>query len=326
MPLLPQYAREGTAVQFTVVAADVDGDPLLYSLHQSARRRHAQRHRRACSPGRPPTARRATTPCTSWPPTRRARRATMDVVLDVAHVVRPPVLDTPNHQATLGMPLRFPIQATDLDAGTTLTYSAINLPAGATINPTDRRSSPGRPARRRPATTSSRCRSPTARRPRRRTSSSVASVQPQLPSVTIVLTPSFPAIPGQQVDDQRHRRQRGADRQPDGHRRRPAADAQRQRPGHGHRRHAGPDAHPGDRDRRRTACVGTATAELMVRDPQRHDGAGRLVRQLGPLRRAHQPDGHPRHGLPTATSTRGPWRSPRRRTPTSRCWRPARRR
>ena len=40
----------------------------------------------------------------------------------------------------------------------------------------------------------------------------VASVQPQLPSVTIVLTPSFPAIPGQQVRDQRDRQQRRADR------------------------------------------------------------------------------------------------------------------
>ena len=32
MPLLPQYGREGTPVQFTVVAGDVDGAPLLYNL------------------------------------------------------------------------------------------------------------------------------------------------------------------------------------------------------------------------------------------------------------------------------------------------------
>ena len=55
-------------------------------------------------------------------------------MLNIAHVVRPPVVDTPNHQAALGVPLSFQIQATDLDAGTTLTYSAINLPSGATIN------------------------------------------------------------------------------------------------------------------------------------------------------------------------------------------------
>ncbi len=61
----------------------------------------------------------------------------MSVMLNIAHVVRPPTLDTPNHQATLGVPLSFQIQATDLDAGTTLTYSAINLPSRRDDQPTD---------------------------------------------------------------------------------------------------------------------------------------------------------------------------------------------
>ena len=32
IPLIPQYGREGSQVQFTVVAGDVDGAPLLYNL------------------------------------------------------------------------------------------------------------------------------------------------------------------------------------------------------------------------------------------------------------------------------------------------------
>ena len=129
VPLLPQYAREGTPVQFTVVAGDLNGDPLLYNLVN------------------PPAGAtlNASTGLFTWTPDYgqagdytlhftatdpSGATATLDVLLHVAHVVRPPVLDTPNHQATLGMPLSFPIQATDLDAGTTLSYSAINLPVG----------------------------------------------------------------------------------------------------------------------------------------------------------------------------------------------------
>ncbi len=49
----------------------------------------------------------------------------------------------------------------------------------------------------------------------------------------------LPGDPGPAGRDQRHRRQRRADRQPDGHLRRPAARAQRQRQRHGHRRRRG---------------------------------------------------------------------------------------
>ena len=46
---------------------------------------------------------------------------------------------------------------------------------------------------------SSRCRFPTVQATSTQNILIQAAVQPVLPSVTIVLTPSFPAIPGQQV-------------------------------------------------------------------------------------------------------------------------------
>ena len=124
--------------------------------------------------------------------------ASMSVTLNIAHVVRPPTLDTPDYQAALGVPMSFQVQATDLDAGTTLTYSAINLPSGATLNPQTGEFdwTPG------PSQAGQYVVTLQVSDGEVSSSQNIliqASVQPHLPSVTIVLTPSFPAIPGQQV-------------------------------------------------------------------------------------------------------------------------------
>lgn len=108
------------------------------------------------------------------------------------------MLNTPNHQATLGMPLTFPIVATDLDSGTTLTYSAINPPSGAAVNAQTGqfRWTPG------PSQSGDYVVTLEVSDGQATTTQNIliqAAVEPQLPSVTIVLTPSFPAIPGQQV-------------------------------------------------------------------------------------------------------------------------------
>ncbi len=197
VPLLPQYSREGTPVQFTVVAGDVDGDPLLYNLVN------------------PPTGAtfNASTGLFTWTPgygqagdytlhftvaDPSGMSAALDVVLNVAHVVRPPVLDTPNHQATLGMPLRFFVQATDLDASTSLTYSALNLPESASLNAQTGEFvwTPG------PSQAGDYVVTLQVSDGQATSTENIliqAAVHPQLPSVTIVLTPSFPAIPGQRV-------------------------------------------------------------------------------------------------------------------------------
>ena len=133
IPLIPQYGREGFQVQFSVVAGDVDGAPLLYNLLNppAGSTFNASNGLFSWTPeyGQ---AGAYTLQFTAADPTGAS--ASMSVTLNIAHVVRPPVLDTPDHQAALGVPLSFQVQATDLDAGTTLTYSAINLPSGATIN------------------------------------------------------------------------------------------------------------------------------------------------------------------------------------------------
>ena len=197
VPLMPQYAREGAPVQFTVVADDVDGAPLLYDLVNP-----------------PPGATVNTlTGVFTWTPgfgtagvytlqftaaDPAGGTASLNVSLNVAHVVRAPLLDTPNHQATLGVPLSFQIQATDLDAGTSLSYGAINLPAGASINAQTGQFqwTPG------PSQAGDHVVTLLVSDGQATSTQNIliiAAVQPQLPGVTIVLTPSFPAIPGQQV-------------------------------------------------------------------------------------------------------------------------------
>ena len=69
--------------------------------------------------------------------------------------------------------------------------------------------------------------------------------------------------------------------------------------------------------------VGTATAYLQGARPERHDAAGRLLRQLGALRRAVEPHRDSGHGCRQQPRTRGPWRSPRPTTRRSPCWQPA---
>ncbi len=71
IPLIPQYGREGFQVQFTVVAGDVDGAPLLYNL-LNAPTGSRSTHRRECSVGRRRTGKRALTPFSSRRPTRPA--------------------------------------------------------------------------------------------------------------------------------------------------------------------------------------------------------------------------------------------------------------
>src|SRR5439155_22697805 len=58
------------------------------------------------------------------------------VELRVDNVNRAPTVHTSDHSVRLGSALRFSVQASDPDPGTTLTFGGINLPEGATVNPT----------------------------------------------------------------------------------------------------------------------------------------------------------------------------------------------
>ena len=53
---------------------------------------------------------------------------TLEVMVRVANVNRPPTLKVQKHAVLLGNELRFQVQGSDLDRNTTLTYSANGLP------------------------------------------------------------------------------------------------------------------------------------------------------------------------------------------------------
>ncbi|MBI3348492.1 MAG: putative Ig domain-containing protein, partial [Burkholderiales bacterium] len=122
----------------------------------------------------------------------------MTVHVDVADVNRTPVLSFTNHQVALGDTLQFKLVGSDPDTGTTLAFSARGLPEGATFN----------------AATGQFSWTPTAGQVGdylavvgvtdgittvERGLQLRVTAQPAGPVPTIVLTPSFPAVPGQPV-------------------------------------------------------------------------------------------------------------------------------
>ena len=122
----------------------------------------------------------------------------MDVVLEIADTNRPPVLDVSHHSAAIGQSLQFVVKAADPDANTVLTYAAQGLPEGATLDA----ESGGfewtpLPSQAREYVVALSVSDGTA--VVSRTMVLRAAIDPEPPQVTLELTPSFPAIPGQQV-------------------------------------------------------------------------------------------------------------------------------
>jgi len=196
MPVLS--GREGTPLEFRIVAGDFDGDGLVYQA-LAGLPEGAQFNRY--------------TGTFSWTPDREQAGKytitfgvldpeglmdTMDVVLRIANVNRVPVLQTCDHWATLGQELRFFVSATDPDLNTILTYGADGLPEGATFDTQTGEfiwvPGPGQAGDYPVVVTASDGAASTQQAILIR-----AAVEPELPQVTIELTPSFPAIPGQSV-------------------------------------------------------------------------------------------------------------------------------
>jgi YD repeat-containing protein len=198
VPLVEQDGREGAPMQFTLAAADPDGDSLTYSAIS----------------GMPAHATFNTiTGQFQWTPSYdQAGDYTIrfgvsdpgglsdqiDVKVHIDNVDRPPTLVVTNHQAVVGQPLKFTLQGSDPDQGTVLTYSATGLPEGATLNPSTGAVSwmPG------PAQVGDYVVQFTVSDGQlTATEPSVlrGEINPVPPQVIIVLTPSFPAKPGQSV-------------------------------------------------------------------------------------------------------------------------------
>jgi VCBS repeat-containing protein len=198
VPMATQTGRENADMSFTVLAGDSDQDPILFSM-QSALPTGATFNR--------------TTGVFDWTPTYSqggqytlrfgatdpyGLQSTLDVNVVIANTDRAPVLIPSNHQVVLGQQLTFSLNGSDPDTGDTLTYTAKGLPDGATLNASTGvvQWTPG------PGQAGDYLVMATISDGELDTVAPVvirATTSPQLPNVVIVATPSFPAVPGQDV-------------------------------------------------------------------------------------------------------------------------------
>jgi RHS repeat-associated protein len=199
LPAGPQSGREGAALRFTLGATDPDGDKLTFA---------------ALAPLPDGVQLNAQTGEVDWTPTFEQQgdytfhlgatdtgglSASVDVPVHIANVDRPPTLaPVPNQSVLLGQTLQFTLAGSDPDVGDTLTYSAAGLPDGATLDPKT-----GAFAWT-PSVTQAGDYTVTfsvsdGELTEQQTADIRVLLTSQAPTVTLELTPSFPAVPGQQV-------------------------------------------------------------------------------------------------------------------------------
>lgn len=197
VPLARQSGREGTPLQFTLAAGDLDGDALRFSagpLPEGARFDPETRQFQ-WTPG----FEQAGTYVLRFTVTDSAHLTdSTDVQVHIDNVNRPPTLEVTPHAAALGQRLSFRLRGVDPDLNTTLTYAATGLPAGATLDPATGEfmwtPGPGQAGDYVVGFSVSDGEAITRRAVLIR-----ASINPHPPAVAIELTPGFPATPGQRV-------------------------------------------------------------------------------------------------------------------------------
>ncbi|NIP85756.1 MAG: hypothetical protein GTO03_09420, partial [Planctomycetales bacterium] len=198
VPQPPQAGREGATLAFTLAAGDFDGDPLTFTAVA----------------GLPPGA--VLDPQTGhfeWTPDftqagsyvvrfavedSQAESDQIDVQVDIANVNRVPSLEVDNHQVALGQTLTFVLAGEDPDPGSELVYTATGLPAGASLDSEtgEFRWTPG------PGQSGDQVvtfRVSDGQLEAVRAALIRATLAATAPQVKIVLTPSFPTLPGQPV-------------------------------------------------------------------------------------------------------------------------------
>ena len=200
IPTANQSGRENAPVKFTLTANDFDGDGLTFSS-LSALPTGAQLN--------------AATGEFKWTPkfdqqglyvlhfavSDGVAMATQDVALEIVDVNRPPTLQAGSRSVLLGEPLQFNLNGADPDANSVLTYDAVGLPAGATLNHTTGAFS-WTPSVGQGGSYIVRFSVSDGLITTEQTSELRALVSRPAPSVHIEQTPSFPQIPGQVVQIQ----------------------------------------------------------------------------------------------------------------------------
>jgi YD repeat-containing protein len=198
VPLAPQSAREGTALQFTLAANDLNGEMLTYAA-VSGMPSGAQFNPATGKFLWIPTFDQAGDYTVGFGVTDLAGLGDSIVVqIYVDNVDRAPTLAVSNHATILGQTLAFALVASDPDQGTTLSYSAAGMPEGAALN-----SSTGQFMWTPGPTQAGDYAVSFAVSDGELVTTQVAllraTINPVAPQVLVELTPSFPAIPGQPV-------------------------------------------------------------------------------------------------------------------------------
>ena len=198
IPVPIQAGREKSAIQFFLSGNDADGDSLSYSAVTKLPDgaffdTRTQQFR--WTPGYEQAGEYKVRFAVFDP---QGASDTIDVTLKVDNVNRSPSLKVSNHNAVLGKELKFNLIGSDPDLNTTLTYSIKDLPEGATFNPKTGEFSwlpnPGQVGDYPLTFGVSDGESSVTERVLIH-----AAIAPEPLPVTIELTPSFPAIPGQKV-------------------------------------------------------------------------------------------------------------------------------
>ncbi|HEY6817505.1 MAG TPA: putative Ig domain-containing protein [Croceibacterium sp.] len=193
-----QLVREGGDLVFRVVAGDADGEPVQYSLLSAPPPGAlfvANRGEFQWSPGFDQAGEhvlrfRAVDPS--------GASDEIEVVVRVADINRAPVIDEGYHAFLIGEEKRFLVSASDADTEDSLTFTAEGLPEGATLDPVTGEFvwNPG------PGQAGDYVVTLIADDGDVKVRRSIlvrALLEPIQPTVRLELTPSFPAVPGQQV-------------------------------------------------------------------------------------------------------------------------------
>ena len=197
VPLADQLARENTELRFKVVAADSDGESVLYSVAQGLPDGAIFVERTGEFIWRPTFEQSGNYPLTFAAQDAEGETAFLDVNIRVANINRLPALNESNHLFLLGEEKSFTLKASDPD-NTPLSFSAENLPEDATLEASTGRFT-WRPGPGQAGEYLVTFIADDGQIAARQTVVLLASLEPIPPTVRVEQTPSFPTTPGKEV-------------------------------------------------------------------------------------------------------------------------------